>query len=555
MGRRGQRANNMARSLARHRSTRLTTWGAVDVVERDEARPHIPSEQPGTGDRRQDITFPADELQDGMESVDRYAPWRKIEGDEEKDAEIGQNLVELVNREDAMQSGVNMYRQWNESYSEPAQETGFSYEDDDLRLGVRHELRNHVVAFDSPFGRRGLVTRDYAVFHEGSELVEQGGIRQADLGSDLSARSAGVVQKEVNDSITRKLHVPSVQGPNRYVKKKALLEGPQILDVLEVALNLSSVPASAADPVSLHMAINDFIEEAARRGHGRDEDFMQDLRELAFAVQFSSPEQWHQNLWNLVEQNPGVSPRIEQEIGYTTTPMGPPHMAQLRLEMTPDSGTRTNAEPGDLDQDQPWAAVDLDGTLLEDPTDEDYAAMDALEAETGMPQQPILKDPIEGAAEFLQELFELGWRVTIWTARFSEDLDPKTTQRFADEIADHLRSHDMPFSDIWTDAAKPRADYYVDNKAVEFGGSYSDVLQTLTTFDPNGEQGYEEAIDVQDEDHEHPVVQEENLDAHAVAIADTIDDEFENGFLDTTEQRQDLSVGRSPQKETLLNWE
>lgn len=340
MGRRGRRANNLVRSFLKNPRSRLRA--AVNIVDHPEELPF-----PGTGDRRQDISFPADELQDGYESLDRHAPSRTIEGEEDKEAGQGNSLTDLVRRQDNAQSGMNMYRDWNESYGYSSPGFG-SGEDPDLRLG----------------------------------------------------RSAQTIQ----------------------------------------------------------------------------------------------------------------------------------------LEMEPSSNTRAPVEPGEPEDSQPWVCVDLDGTLLEDPSDEDYAAMRSLESETGQRQQPVLKQPFEGAREFMTELVELGWRTTIWTARFSEDLDPETSQRFADEIEDHLNSFEIPFTDIWVDSAKPRADYYVDNKAIHFGGDYQEVIQALTMLDPvEADQG-----------------EEEELDLHGVAISDTVDDG--NEFLDPVETRRDRSVRRT-RDDTLLNWE
>jgi hypothetical protein len=212
---------------------------------------------------------------------------------------------------------------------------------------------------------------------------------------------------------------------------------------------------------------------------------------------------------------------------------------------SPNKYVKKKADEGEgEDQYQPWVAVDLDGTVLEDPTDEDYAAMEDLVLQTGEEQQPILKDPLPGAAESLKELMTLGWRVSIYTARFSDDLDPNTTARFRDEIERHLEMHGVPFSDIWI-GMKPRADYYVDNKAVAMdaeNGGWHSVLQELTYFDPNGPQGEDHAVQFQDEE----------MDREGVAIVDTVEDEQENGWLDTDETRHDRSIPRPPASETMV---
>jgi hypothetical protein len=146
-----------------------------------------------------------------------------------------------------------------------------------------------------------------------------------------------------------------------------------------------------------------------------------------------------------------------------------------------------NLKLGQRTQRQPWVAVDLDGTILEEPTDEDYAAMDERAQQTGEQLQPAFGAPIEGAQEVLAELMSLGWRVSIYTARFADLTDPDTVAIYKQQIEEHLHRHGIEFSDIWT-GSKPRADYFVDNKNVVFRGDWNQVLVELTTYDPVEEQ-------------------------------------------------------------------
>jgi hypothetical protein len=227
---------------------------------------------------------------------------------------------------------------------------------------------------------------------------------------------------------------------------------------------------------------------------------------------------------------------VEQEVHDGLVDVGSGRRVGHGLIITsPNKYVKKKAEEHTPPEERPpWVAVDLDGTILEDPQAEDYEAMEQLVRETGEQQQPILKDPLQGAAEALNELMSLGFRVSIFTARFADDLDPDTMARFRDEIERHLEAHGIPFSDIWI-GQKPRADHYIDNKAVEFDGDWEAVLSQVTVLDEDGAQGEEEAVELLDE---------EEMEREGVALIDSIDDEFGNGFLDTDQTRRDRSIPR-----------
>lgn len=129
-----------------------------------------------------------------------------------------------------------------------------------------------------------------------------------------------------------------------------------------------------------------------------------------------------------------------------------------------------------LGQRAPWVAVDLDGTILEEPPKgaPEYGSMDV---------QLPLGAPKPGAVEALNELAGLGWRISIYTARFGdEELDEDTVGQWAAEISEHLEENGVPFSDIWV-GRKPRADYFVDDKAVRFEGDWQAILSELAVED------------------------------------------------------------------------
>ena len=102
-------------------------------------------------------------------------------------------------------------------------------------------------------------------------------------------------------------------------------------------------------------------------------------------------------------------------------------------------------------------AVDLDGTILE------Y---------NGWRGHSRFGKPIEGAKEALEELKRRGFIIVIWTTRFNTK-----------EIGEYLRRCGIPFDYINENPYQPPdcsnkiyADYYIDDRAVEFRGDWASVL-------------------------------------------------------------------------------
>lgn len=117
----------------------------------------------------------------------------------------------------------------------------------------------------------------------------------------------------------------------------------------------------------------------------------------------------------------------------------------------------------------PVVCVDLDGTILGEP---DYDT----EEPSG---QPGLAPPTEGAAVALKTFVDLGWDVIVHTARMSEARSEEQRKHMAEEIGQHLRGYDIPFTGIAT-GPKPVADHYIDDKAVPFNGDWWGVTKKLT---------------------------------------------------------------------------
>jgi len=139
--------------------------------------------------------------------------------------------------------------------------------------------------------------------------------------------------------------------------------------------------------------------------------------------------------------------------------------------------TITNEEGRRIRANKPVVCVDLDGTLLGDPDDDNEEASG----------QPGLADPVKGAALAMQTFVDLGWEVLIHTARMSKARSPEQRQHFAEEIGRHLRDHNIPFTGI-VSGPKPVADHYIDDKAVPFDGDWWSVTKKLTVQGSNSRE-------------------------------------------------------------------
>lgn len=196
-------------------------------------------------------------------------------------------------------------------------------------------------------------------------------------------------------------------------------------------------------------------------------------------------------------------------------------------------------------QQQLWLAVDLDGTLVED-------------IHKNRPEYPIdyLRDfgrPLPGAAEAMRELMDLGWRVTIFTARFS-DLDPADSAELQRNLEQYLGSVDMPFTDIWTEKGKPKATVIVDDRAVAFDGNWPSTLQMLVAFDEPTDADLaaerEDALAPPPSEPDQDGDTEDDLNMHGgVAVPDPGAEQLQGDWLTPLEGRTDRSIPRPPATE------
>lgn len=79
----------------------------------------------------------------------------------------------------------------------------------------------------------------------------------------------------------------------------------------------------------------------------------------------------------------------------------------------------------------------------------------------------VIGDLLPGAKNFLEELHRRGWEILIHTTRLSPvvnpEHDPATLKR---HVKDWLDIHGMPYDRLHTEAGKPIAFAYVDDRAI-----------------------------------------------------------------------------------------
>ena len=78
---------------------------------------------------------------------------------------------------------------------------------------------------------------------------------------------------------------------------------------------------------------------------------------------------------------------------------------------------------------------------------------------------------VEGALRSMKALKDLGYEVMIHSTRATNG------QEGIDTVASWLDEHDIPYDGIT--AEKLDAKYYIDDKAIEFKGRWSDVMNQI----------------------------------------------------------------------------
>jgi len=103
-------------------------------------------------------------------------------------------------------------------------------------------------------------------------------------------------------------------------------------------------------------------------------------------------------------------------------------------------------------------AVDLDGTIL----DFDWDSWASK-------QINYFGQPKRGAIKALTALQKLGFKIIIHTCRTNIRVNPQyTLGELWMRVEKILECHKIPYDEVWVETGKPLADYYIDDRAIEF---------------------------------------------------------------------------------------
>ena len=93
----------------------------------------------------------------------------------------------------------------------------------------------------------------------------------------------------------------------------------------------------------------------------------------------------------------------------------------------------------------------------------------------------IYDPPIDGAKEALKKISEK-YVIVVYSAKARTDRPLVNGKTGVELIWDWLKAHDMDMYVKEVTAEKPRAVFYIDDKAVRFNGSWSETFQDLTSL-------------------------------------------------------------------------
>lgn len=453
----------------------------VNVVDESERRDPNETQSLNPG-RLEDLDLrhpvgPPNQSQDGAEptAIDRQ---REGSDDVEIEAERGFNLVDLTERED--QGGVlNTWTSTPDSYGDHNNE-----EDPDLHLGF---------CIDS--------------------LSKLGFVRPDKTPGDSAIAAIRVPEELVKD-------VPPIGEGDSSPHHITVV---RVIDIPEERFEeLNNIISSVADyfppiQISFRPGVEYFTnkDDEVIAHKGIDAPGLEDLhKSLKEALEDAGFE---------VTAYPEFKPHVTLEYGPAgdknfmyegEVPEGEWDVQELEIWGTEQDTPKIPLnELAKAAQRQPWICFDLDGTILEDPTSEDYK-------NTAEGDQPPFGKPFPNADKVLGELIDMGVRASIYTARFSEEDD---NERYKHEIEVYLDSVGIPYSDVFY-GIKPRCDLFVDNKGIHFAGDWMDTRNTI--FD----------------------MLELDTDKEGVAVIDTVDSG--NSFIDPWGGRRDLAIPRDLWMET-----
>lgn len=93
---------------------------------------------------------------------------------------------------------------------------------------------------------------------------------------------------------------------------------------------------------------------------------------------------------------------------------------------------------------------------------------------------PEIGDPIDGVREGLRALKDMGFEIAIHSCRTSTELFKNLIDRMEQvrEIRDYMEGNELPYDEILM-ADKPLANFYIDDLAIRYNGSWKDVITEM----------------------------------------------------------------------------
>jgi hypothetical protein len=115
-----------------------------------------------------------------------------------------------------------------------------------------------------------------------------------------------------------------------------------------------------------------------------------------------------------------------------------------------------------------WIVFELDGTLLDQQEVDDG---------TGTGATTKVDLPVEGAVEAVTQVVSEGHKVSVWTSRFAP-MPEARRQELKEQISETLLACGFPMDlmEIWTGTTKPKADVFIDRKAITFDDDWGLAL-------------------------------------------------------------------------------
>tara|TARA_Y100000310_G_C20699497_1_gene828392 strand:+ start:5998 stop:6336 length:339 start_codon:yes stop_codon:yes gene_type:complete len=106
--------------------------------------------------------------------------------------------------------------------------------------------------------------------------------------------------------------------------------------------------------------------------------------------------------------------------------------------------------------------VDMDGTICDD-------------------EYPFFGCVRDGVREALTKLKAAGHYITIHSCRTGEELKPNIFDRVEqiEQMEEFLKDNHIPFDEIYEGFGKPIADYYIDDRGIEFKDNWAEISDRL----------------------------------------------------------------------------